>query len=146
MAGGALPSGGAAALLIVVSLTTGLAAMTGRAARGAVLVAVLGTGQLAGHLAMAAVGHVHGDTTALSGPVMLLTHALAVALGAWLMSLSEWLFRSLCRVMERCVAVLRMPPRPAAAPGVRPEHQPLQHVLLLAASISHRGPPACARS
>jgi len=146
LAGGALPSGGVAALLIVVSLATGLAAMTERASHGAVLLAVLAAGQFAAHVSMAAVGHSHGDSVALSWPFMLLTHGLAVAAGARLMSLSEWLFGSLCRVVRRCVAVLQMPARLAAAPGIRPEYQPLQHVSLLAFSISHRGPPARARS
>jgi len=147
-AGGGLPSGGAAALLIVVASTTGLLAATDRASHGPALAAVLAGGQLASHGAMAATSHPHNlitpDHIALSWFLMMLAHTLAVAAGAWLMLLSEWLFRSLCRVLRRCATVPAPVAESTARRYVRPEEQPLQHVLLLAASISHRGPPAWA--
>jgi hypothetical protein len=76
---------------------------------------------------------------------MLLTHAAAVLVGATLVSACERLGAALSRVLRRCVHLACTPSDIRAATAVRLDGQPWQHVLLLAASISDRGPPARVR-
>lgn len=106
------------------------------------LAALLACGQLTGHVALAAAGHAHGETSTLPAPLMLLTHAVAVVAGAVLVSACERLCQVLSRAVRRCVGIAQLPVDVRTPRAVTPDGQPLQHVLLLAASISHRGPPA----
>ena len=138
-AGAALGSGAAAILLTM--LAAGFGALAGaleRASEPAVLVALLAAGQAAGHLMLAAAGHSHGP---VPGGAMLAAHLLAVVVGALLIAGAERLCRALSTVLgER--ATRRTPP-PVVRPMwalTRPDH-PLQSRLLVAVSISHRGPP-----
>lgn len=141
VAGGGWPAGGAGVLLTVTAAVVGLCALSERAAGTAMLAAVLAGGQLAGHVALAASGHSHGETSTAPTQVMLLTHAVAVVAGAVLVSACERLCQVLSQVARRCVSIARAPVEVRTALAVTPDDQPLQHVLLLAASISHRGPP-----
>lgn len=141
-AAGAAPGSGAA--MILVLLAGGFGALAGsleRAAAPAVLVALLAAGQTAGHLLLAAAGHSHGPVPDAS---MLAAHVLAVGVGALLITGAERLCRALSTVLAE-VTTHRSPPpvfRPMWA-STRPDH-PLQSRLLVAVSISHRGPPSSA--
>ena len=89
-------------------------------------------------------GHSHGGSTS-AAPTMLVAHALAVVIGAILIAAGDRLCRAVSRAVEvsgRAV-VPPIPSRPmAVAAGA---DQPLRSALLLAASVSHRGPPvSCA--
>lgn len=138
---GALPSGAVVAQLAVLAATIGaLAASITRAADARVLVGLLAAGQLCGHLILSTVGHHH----AVAGPqaaVMLAAHAVAIGTGALLIAASD----RLCRAVSRAVrAAVRIVASPVPGPNVvviGQGDQPLRSTLLLAASISHRGPP-----
>ena len=145
-AGGGWPVGGAGVLLAATAVVVGLSALSERAAAMPVLAALLAGGQLSGHLALAAAGHSHGQATPLPTEQMLVMHVVAVLVGAVLVSACERLCQLLSQVARRCVHISRVPVSIRTALPVAGDGQPLQHVLLLAASISHRGPPACVRS
>jgi len=138
-AGAALGSGAAAMLLAL--LAAGFGALAGaleRAGEPAVLVTLLAAGQAAGHLMLAAAGHSHGPAP---GGAMLTAHLVAVVVGALLIAGAERLCRALSTVLGEPAA--RRTPLPVVRPTwtpVRPDH-PLQSRLLVAVSISHRGPP-----
>lgn len=142
-AGGAVPSGAAAVLLALLSAVLGaVAGSTERMAEPRMLLSLLAAGQLIGHLTLAAAGHSH---TAALRPPMLLAHLLAVAAGAVLIAGADRLCRALSGTVRGCMrAPVRAPMtvRRTARPRV---HQPLQSRLLIAVSISHRGPPAALR-
>ena len=142
-AGGGWPVGGAGVLLAATAAVVGLSALSERAAATPMLAVLLAGGQLGGHLALAVAGHSHASP--LPGPLMLSMHLVAVAVGAVLMSACERLCQVLSQVARRCVRISRVPVGTRTALPVTGDGQPLQHVLLLAASISHRGPPACVR-
>ncbi|WP_197379184.1 hypothetical protein [Mycolicibacterium mengxianglii] len=144
LAGGGWPTGGAAALLVVVAVAICLAAVADRAAQKPTLIALLAAGQGAAHAALAC-GHLHGETSTVPWQLMLLAHALAVIAGASLMSAAEGLCCALSRVVRRCVTTVCGAPHVPKTTRAWLEHPPRQHVLLLAASISHRGPPVCAK-
>jgi hypothetical protein len=74
---------------------------------------------------------------------MLAAHLVAIAVGALLIASGERLCRALLRVVR---AVVRVVHAVFAPPAVRARHvdQPLRSALLLAASVSHRGPPVSA--
>jgi hypothetical protein len=138
-AAGAVPGSGATILLALLAAGFGsLASALERAAEPAVLVALLATGQAVGHLMLAAAGHSHAP---VPGGAMLAAHLLAVVVGALLIAGAERLCRALSTVLgDRTLG--RTPP-PAVRPIwalARPDH-PLQSRLLVAVSISHRGPP-----
>ena len=144
-AGGA-PTGSAVVLLAVLAATVGgLAATIAQTADARVLLGLLASGQLAGHLMLSAAGHGHHGPTS-QAPAMLVAHALAVAAGAILIAAGD----RICRAVSRAVRVAE---RASGAPvACRPvivtagADQPLRSALLLAASVSHRGPPvSCAR-
>lgn len=139
----AVPSGTAVVLLAVLSATVGgLAATVSRAADARTLVGLLAAGQLVAHVMLAAAGHNHGPT-ATPTSAMLVAHALAVLTGAILIAAGDRLCRAVSRVLEVTVraVVPPVPPRPVA---VATSYHPLRSALLLAASVSHRGPPASA--
>jgi hypothetical protein len=136
----AAPSGTAAVFLAVLAATIGgLATSISRAADVRVLLGLLATGQLVGHLMLSAAGHSHGEPVSRA-PAMPAAHALAVVAGALLIAAGD----RFCRAVSRVVAVATravvtpIPSRPVAVTGA---DQPLRSALLLAASVSHRGPP-----
>ena len=139
-AGGAAPTGTAAVLLAVLAATVGgLSATIARTADARVLVGLLAAGQVAGHLMLVAAGHSHG------GPVrptaaMLVAHAVAIVVGAILIAAGDRLCRAVSRVVEVATRAV-VPPVPGRAVVVAVADQPLRSALLLAASLSHRGPP-----
>jgi hypothetical protein len=141
-AGAALGSGAAAMILALLAGGFGaLASSLERATEPAVLVALLAAGQTAGHLMLAAAGHSHGPVPDTS---MLAAHVLAVGVGALLITGAERLCRALSTVLAEGTTYRTPPPvvRPMWA-LTRPDH-PLQSRLLVAVSISHRGPPPSA--
>lgn len=137
--GGAEPPTGAAAVcLAILAATVGaLTATLPRASETPVLLAVLASGQVAGHVLLGASGHAHAAPTV----TMVAAHAVAVGVGAALIATGE----HLCRAVSRAVrAVVRVGCRPVSPQVRRVAHradQPLRSALLLAASVSHRGPP-----
>jgi hypothetical protein len=146
IAGSGMPTGASVVLLAVLAATVGaLTANIGRTSDVRVLLALLAAGQLAGHLMLSVAGHSHGGPTS-PAPVMLVAHASAVAVGAILIAAGD----RLCRTVSRAVQVTTravVPPVPGRPVVVTAgADQPLLSALLLAASVSHRGPPAsCAR-
>lgn len=136
-ANAAAPSGGAATLLVVLAATLGGVAASCRRADGlAGLTVLLGGGQVLGHLLMATAGHVH----AAPGPAMVAAHAAAAFVGAALIVSGERLGRALSQTLRGFALPSTGRPRCSAA-SWRGSDQPLQWMLLLAASVSHRGPP-----
>ncbi|HTY27958.1 MAG TPA: hypothetical protein VMD51_07410, partial [Mycobacterium sp.] len=96
-------------------------------------------GQVVGHLMLAAAGHSHA---AVPDAAMLAAHLIAVVIGALLIAGAERLCRTLSTVLRGGQAGRAPVPLPGLVRApVRPHH-PLQSRLLVAASISHRGPPA----
>ena len=133
------PSGGAVALLAVVCAAFG--AGVGRWPRSTqtpVLLGVLAVGQLIGHLTLSAGGVMPGAHTSA---LMLTAHLTAVLAGAVLVTSCERFYIAMSSAIRRyraataplaCVGAQRM--------WVRVD-PPVQRVRLLAALISHRGPP-----
>jgi hypothetical protein len=142
VASGAPPPGPATALLAVLAATIGaLAATMPRASDARVLLGLLAAGQLVAHLMLDAAGHSHAPATAPPAAAMLGAHLVAVAAGAALIAAGD----RLCGAVSRAI---RVTARPAAAPvaaatvvAANDADQPLRFTLLLAASMSHRGPP-----
>jgi hypothetical protein len=125
------PTGSATAQLVVLAVTVGALAATIRHATDArVLLGLLATGQLLGHVMLGAVSHSHTPATTPPGAAMLAAHLVAIATGALLIAAGDRLVRTVCPPM---VAM------PVVATGNA--DQPLRSALLLAASVSHRGPP-----
>ncbi|MGV0743221.1 hypothetical protein [Mycolicibacterium sp. XJ870] len=143
-AGGMLPAGAVTVQLAVLATTVGAVAATIAAAnRPAVLWALLGSGQLLAHILLATAGHAHADPDGPSA-AMLFAHLVAVSVGAGLIAAGA----RLCAVVSRAVRAAVPPDRqlPVATTSVAlcSTDQPLQAVLFLAASVSHRGPPVSA--
>jgi hypothetical protein len=115
-----------------------VAAAAGRVADPRILAGPLTGGQLTAHLLLSAAGH--SQAAAPSGP-MPAVHLFAVLVGAGLISAAERLCRLLyTRLRAPVVAPPWTVPTGGRSPLRRPE-QPLRSRLLLAVSISHRGPP-----
>jgi hypothetical protein len=139
---GAAPTGAATAQLAVLAATVGALAGTIRhAADARVLLGLLAAGQLLGHLMLSAVGHSHAPTTAPPGAVMLAAHLVAIAGGAVLIAAVDRLCRAMSRAVRAAVRIVCRPVWAAAAIVTGAADQPLRSALLLAASVSHRGPP-----
>ena len=136
--GGLLPNGATLALLAILAATTGAVAATIPQANTARhLLGVLAVSQLLAHLLLSASGHHHGGS---SGVAMLVAHVVAVVAGAILIGAGDRLWRALSRAVRRIVRIVSaVTARPAAM--ARRADQPLRSALLLAASVSHRGPP-----
>jgi hypothetical protein len=100
---------------------------------------LLASGQLLGHLALSAAGHQHAGS-ALPAAAMVAAHLLAIVAGGVLIAAGDRLWRALsravCAIIRTACAVIA---KPTAA--VRRVDQPLRSALLLAASVSDRGPP-----
>ncbi len=138
--GGVLPSAGATSVLAVLAATVGaLAASHAHGADARTLVWLLGVGQLTGHLLLSVVGHAH-TATAPPVAVMLAAHLVAIAVGALLIAAGERLCSAMLRVVR---AVVRIGYAAFATQSVRVRRvcHPLRSALLLAVSVSHRGPP-----
>ncbi|KUH99479.1 hypothetical protein AU189_11690 [Mycolicibacterium acapulense] len=137
--GGAEPPGGAAIVaLVIVAATVGTSTATLSAgSKTPVLLAILASGQIAGHIVLGASGHIHATQTA----TMIVAHTVAVCVGAVLIAAGERLSRALSRVVRVAVRVVCPPAAPQGRPIVRRAEQPLRSALLLAASVSDRGPP-----
>ncbi|MGO4444434.1 hypothetical protein AB4Z42_13855 [Mycobacterium sp. 2YAF39] len=136
--GGALPTGATAALLAVVAATAGaVAANVSCASTPRYLLGLLAVGQLLGHLLLSAAGHHH---TSQPTAAMIAAHLMAIAAGAILIAAGERLWCALSRTVRAVVRIVcTVAAKPAAA--ARRADQPLRSALLLAASVSHRGPP-----
>ena len=136
----AVPSGSAVVLLAVLAATIGgLATTISRTADVWILLGLLATGQLVGHLMLSAAGHSHGGP-ASPAPAMLAAHALAVVVGAILIAAGDRLCRAVSRVLMAAMRAVAAP-IPCTPVVVTGADQPLRSSLLLAASVSHRGPP-----
>ena len=136
--GGALPNGATAVLLAVLAATAGaVAATVSPASTPRYLVGLLAVGQVVGHLLLSAAGHHHA---AQPTPAMVAAHGIAIGAGALLIAAGERLWRALSRTVRAVVRIVcTVAAKPAAA--TRRADQPLRSALLLAASVSHRGPP-----
>ncbi|UUO02264.1 hypothetical protein M4D79_01395 [Mycolicibacterium novocastrense] len=137
--GGAEPLTGAAVVALgIVAVTVGtLTATLSGASKTLVLLVVLACGQIVGHIVLGASGHDHAPRTA----AMVAAHVVAVGVGAVLIAAGDRLCGVVSRVMRVAVRVVCPPPAPHARPIARRPDQPLRSALLLAASMSHRGPP-----
>ncbi|TRW89275.1 hypothetical protein FK535_01195 [Mycolicibacterium sp. 018/SC-01/001] len=136
--GGHLAVGPAVVELLLVGATVGAIATALPRARGiGVLALLLAAGQLVGH-AVLAVAH---PAVGTPGGVMVVAHVAAVLLGALLISAGERLCRALVRVVRRTAAPTSATVFAPPARRLTPGDQPLVAELLLAASMSHRGPP-----
>lgn len=119
--------------------TVGALAAHAASESAAATAAQLAGGQLVGHLVLSAAGHGHlGERPPT--PQMLVAHAVAVVVGALLIASGTRLWRALSRVV-RALAPVAATAEPSAPPATSAGDQPLQSMLLLAASISDRGPP-----
>jgi len=136
----AVPAGTAVALLAVLAATVGaLTTSMPLASDTRVLLGLLGTGQLVGHVMLTVAGHTH-STAAAPDSAMLTTHALAVLTGAVLIATGDRLCRAVSRVLEVAVRAV-VPPVHTKPFVIACADHPQRSALLLAASVSHRGPP-----
>jgi hypothetical protein len=126
----------------VLAATVGALAGTIRKATDArVLLCLLAAGQLLGHLMLSAVGHSHAPIAAPPGAAMLAAHLVAIAAGAVLIAAVDRLCSALSRAVRAAVRTVGPPVMAAPALSAGAADQPLRSALLLAASVSHRGPP-----
>lgn len=141
-AGGGLPSGSTAALLGLLSLTVGALVATMRAVADVkILVGVLAVGQLLGHVLLSAAGHSDHVTVAAPLGLMISSHVVATGVGALLIAMGGRLCAAVSRVLLAVASPTCLPVAAISAILVRSADQPLQSARLLAASLSHRGPP-----
>jgi hypothetical protein len=128
--------------LAVLAATIGaLAATIARAADARVLLGLLAAGQLCGHAILSIVGHTHAETAAPPAVVMVAAHAVAVGAGALLITASDRLCRAVSHVLRAAVRIVAAPIAAAPVVVIGAPDRPLRSALLLAASVSHRGPP-----
>lgn len=143
-AAGAVPAGGAIGLLMVLAAGLGAMVTASPRARGPVpLIGLLAAGQLAGHLVLGAgTAHQHpGHPGAMSGALMFGGHVAAVLAGGILVAAAERFAAALSRVVRNCSPnPFHRTENPGTTVLPAAEH-PLLRSLLVAASISHRGPP-----
>jgi hypothetical protein len=143
MAGGAVPPGAVAVLLGVLAVTAGaVAANTDRAADGLALFVLLALGQLVAHVMLTAAGH--AECAASGGPpadLMFAAHAVALVVGAALIAAGDRLCRAVTSALRAFARELPGMLATAGAAAVTGGDQPLRSTLLLAASVSRRGPP-----
>ncbi len=144
-AGGATPSGATSAQLVLLAVVVGaLAATIGGADRFRVQLALMAAGQLFGHLLLGAVGHHHSTAASPSAAVMVAAHVVAVTCGAALIAAAGYLCTAVSRVVQAVDSPAPAPLIAVPAPAFGFADQPLRSALLLAASMSHRGPPVSA--
>lgn len=141
-AGGGTPSGASAAQLVVLAVVIGGLSATIRVAdRFRVQLVLMAVGQLLGHLLLGTVGHHHATVAGPSAATMLAAHLFAVTCGAALIATAGYLCAALSRVVRAAVAPTPAPVFTAPPSALVAADQPLRSALLLAASMSHRGPP-----
>jgi hypothetical protein len=139
---GVAPAGAVVAQLAVLAATVGaLAGTITRTADARIMLVLLGAGQLCGHVILSAVGHSHAATTAPPAAVMLAAHLVAIGAGALLIAACDRLCHAVSRAVRAAVRVLAAPVFLTPAVAIGDADQPLRSALLLAASMSHRGPP-----
>ena len=139
---GAAPTGAVIVQLAVLAATIGaLAATITRTADARAMMGLLATGQLFGHLILSAVGHHDAAGTTPPAALMLTAHAAAIGTGALLITASDRLLRAVSRAVRAAVRIVAAPVAFAPVAVVGHADQPLRSALLLAASMSHRGPP-----
>jgi hypothetical protein len=139
---GTVPTGAAAAQLAVIAATVGALTGTIRGAADArALLALLAAGQLLGHLMLSAVGHSHTSASTPHAAAMLAAHVLAIAVGALLIAAGERVCRAVSRGVRAAVRIVSQPVTAVPIVTAPAADQPLRSALLLAASVSHRGPP-----
>lgn len=137
--GGHLAVGPGMVGLLLVGVTVGaVATATPRARNVGPMALLLSAGQLVGH-AVLAVGHPHA-AAATHGP-MLTAHVGAVLVGALLINAGERLCRLLGRVVRRTAVPAEATVSDTPERVLCAADQPLFAELLLATSMSHRGPP-----
>jgi hypothetical protein len=140
--GGPFLSGAATVQLAVVAATIGaLAATLPNAGQTRVLLGLLAAGQLLGHVLLGASGHEHSGAGASPPAVMLAAHVLAIATGAVLIAAGDRLWRAVSRAVRVVLRCVRPPVVVMTGAVPRRADQPLRSALLIAASVSHRGPP-----
>jgi hypothetical protein len=138
---GVAPTGAVTAQLAVLAAMVGaLAATIARAADARVLVGLLAAGQVCGHVMLSAVGHNHA-TTAAPPAAMLAAHVVAIGVGALLIAACDRLCRAVSRAVRAAVRIVVAPVAVAPVVVIGGADQPLRSALMLAASVSHRGPP-----
>jgi hypothetical protein len=89
---------------------------------------------------LSAAGHSHDATTAPPAVAMLLAHVVAIGTGTLHIAAGDRLYNAVSRAV-RAVRIDITPVAVAPAVMIREAEQPLRSALLLAASVSHRGPP-----
>ncbi|WP_099042499.1 hypothetical protein [Mycobacterium neglectum] len=139
--GGAIPNGAVTSLLAVLAATAGALATTiPQTGTPRCLLGLLAASQLLGHLLLSTADHHHVGSAAPPAAAMLATHLLAIVAGAILIGVGERLWRALSVAVR---GVVRIGYAVAARPMTvaRRADQPLRSALMLAASVSHRGPP-----
>lgn len=139
-AGGGLPSGAAVAELVLLAAAIGAIAVTVRAGTGALL-ALLAAGQLLGHLLLGVVSHSHSVQVEPPAVAMFLAHLAAVVVGVLLIAVGEHLCAAVSRAVRAAASTPGQLPSLATAVVKPGADQPLRSALLLAASMSYRGPP-----
>jgi hypothetical protein len=102
---------------------------------------VLAAGQLLGHLVLGTVGHQHGNAASPSAAVMVAAHVAAITCAAALIAAASYLCTAVSSVVRTAAAPTPNPVVAAPSPAFGNADQPLRSALLLAASMSHRGPP-----
>jgi hypothetical protein len=141
-AGGGTPSGATAAQLVLLAVATGaLSATISRADRFRVQLVLMAAGQVLGHLLLGTVGHHHASAVGPSAATMVAAHVVAVACGAALIAAAGYLCTAISRVVRTTVAPASVPITSVPRVALGDADQPLRSALLLAASMSHRGPP-----
>lgn len=144
--GGGLPFGADVVALGVVAVTVGaVLASVSRGGDVRILAVVLAAGQIAGHSVLGAQGHLHPAVTALPAWSMVTAHVVAVLAGAALIGVGERLGRALSRAVPAPVPTVAAHIAAPRRHVTRSADQPLRSMLLLAFSMSHRGPPVSAR-
>jgi hypothetical protein len=149
VAGGAVPLGAAAALLSLLAVTAGaVATNVDRTAETPVLFALLTVGQLVAHVMLTAAAHtdcaMSGGSPASGGTpaaVMLAAHTVALVVCATLIAAGDRLYRAVTSALRAFAGELPGMLATAPAAAVTAGDQPLRSTLLLAASVSRRGPP-----
>ena len=142
VASGAAPTGAATMQLAVLAATVGaLAATVARASDPRVLLILLGAGQLLGHVLLAAVAHGHSPAATPPAAAMLTAHLVAVAAGAAMIAACDRLCGALSRAVRASVRPVGPPVVAAPAVATVGADQPMRSPLLLATSMSYRGPP-----
>lgn len=141
--GGALPSGAAAAQLGVLAATVGaVAAAWPRAADARVLMALLAGAQGVGHGLLSVGDHAHAPSTAPVAAAMSAAHVVAVVVAGVLIAAGDRLCRAVSRAVCCAVRLVRGPVASDPVAAIRFTGAPAHFTLLLAGSVSHRGPPA----